>query len=179
MNSDAPLVQPRTLGDFCAQIVARHAATWPPSEPILANAFAAHLGYEHMGSFEGLVRWCGSVGIQVSTKSLPHDVRGYHYWFRDKCEIFVDEDSRLVVSREHTVFHELRELMEHVFREMGFPTLGENALESHAEAFAMHTRTAVVLETSKWLFDGAERVQSTWGRRSAYLLVGVGKGMSH
>ena len=172
MEHDA--IGSRTLDGFCAEVRTRYAATWPPPETVLVQEFFAHFGAAHMGSFETLARFCSGIGIDVSTAALPDDMRGCNYRHAGRRAIVVAHGPAFILSREHTVFHELRELLEYVFQELGHPTIPATALEARAEAFAMHARMTAVVETAEYLFDRAHLLRSPWTRLCALGLVGVG-----
>ena len=56
------------------------------------------------------------------------------------------------LSREHTVLHEVRELLERIFEDLGHPIANRNTPESRAEQFAATARIALVPEFSKDFF---------------------------
>ena len=173
MEHDA--IGSRTLDGFCAEVRTRYAATWPPPETVLVQEFFAYFGGAgHMGSFENLARFCSGIGIDVSTAALPDEMRGCNYWHAGRRAIAVAHGPAFIISGEHTVFHELRELLEYVFQEVGHPTIPVTALEAQAEAFAVHARMTVVVETSTYLLDRAQSLRSPWRRLCAFGLVGLG-----
>lgn len=165
--------QSRALAEFCAAVVNRHDSAWPPTEDQLARDFLAHFGTARLAHYDGLVKWCGEVGINFSTAELPHDVRGFNYWHENTHSIIMPINGGCFISREHTLFHELRELLEHNFRHLGRPTAVGDALESRAEQFAACARTAMFLEWSKDFFQLADDVKNPFGRVCAYGLVGA------
>jgi hypothetical protein len=166
-------VQPRSLPDFCAAVVDRHASAWPPTEDQLARDFLAHFGIAGLAHYDGLVKWCDEVGITFSTADLPHDVRGFNYWHENTLSIVMPINGGCFISREHTLFHEVRELLEHNFSGLGRSTAGGDVLESRAEHFAACVRMAIFVESSKDFFKLASEVRNPIGRACAYGVVGV------
>ncbi len=74
----------------------------------------------------------------------------------------------------HTLLHELREILEHIFTDLGRPTVDKESLEARAERFAIETRIAASFDMWKTHFEGAKKIQSIWWRRAAYVLIGLG-----
>ena len=169
--------QSRALPDFCAAVVNRHDSAWPPTEDQLARDFLAHFGLARLAHYDGLVKWCEEVGINFSTAKLPHDVRGFNYWHENTHSIIMPIDGGCFISREHTLFHELRELLEHNFRNTGRPTAIGDALECRAEQFAACVRIAIYLESSKVFFAMARSVRDPLMRLFAYGLAGAATGV--
>lgn len=166
-------VQSRALPDFCAAVVNRHGSAWPSTEDQLARDFLKHFGIARLGSYDALVEWCGTVGIAVSTRELPHDLRGFNYWHESGMSIVMPINGGCLISREHTLFHELRELLDGIFGYLGHPIGDRDGLESRAEQFAACARIAIVVESSKDFFQFAGDVKNPLGRVCAYGLVGA------
>jgi hypothetical protein len=137
------------LPEFCAAVMKRRAFEWPPTEGQLAEDFLAHFGIARLGFYDGLVKWCGEVGVDVSTMELPHDLRGVNFWHEKNMSIVMPVNGGCFISREHTLLHEVRELLEGIFAHLGHPTGGGATLESRAEQFAACVRMAMFLESSK------------------------------
>jgi hypothetical protein len=173
LESAANTAQPKSLHTFTSDVVFRHAAAWPPSEQKLAEEFFDFFGSDSVGSFENLVGLCDSLGIEVSQAALPEELRGYHHWYEEKRVILVAHDG-LILSGQHTVLHELREILEHIFKELGYSTAEASLPESSADEFAVYVRVKASLQEWDFLFKAAQTVQSNWARRSAYVLIGLG-----
>ena len=74
-------------------------------------------------------------------------------------------------SREHTLFHELRELVEYEFRDMGYPlATGFSDLESRAESFAGFVRAFGAIKNWQPLLEGIGDIKSGWGKIGIFLL---------
>lgn len=164
-------VQSRALSEFCAVVVKRHAAAWPPTEDQLAREFLAHFGIARFAFYDGLVKWCGEVGIDVSTMDLPHDLRGANFCHEANISIVLPPNGGCFISREYTLLHELRELLEGVFADLVHPTSDRATLESRADQFAACVRMQVLVESSKDFFNLASEVRNPLGRVCAYGLV--------
>lgn len=164
-------VPSHVLPKFCAAVVNRHASAWPPTEDQFAREFLAHFGIAQRGSYDGLVKWCGEVGVDVSTKDLPPDLRGANFWHEKNMSIVMPVDGGCFISREHTLFHEVRELLEWEFEHLGHSSGDPDTLESRAEQFAACVRVAMFIESSKDFFRLATDVRNPFGRVCAYGLV--------
>ena len=161
------------LPEFCAAVVNRHASAWPPTENQLAQEFLAHFGIARLGFYDGLIKWCGEVGIEVSAREIPHDLRGSNFRYENAMSIVMPMNGGCFISREHTLLHELRELLEHHLSDLGRPIADEVTRESRAEQFAACVRMAVFVESSKEFFQLAGDVKNPLGRVCAYGLVGA------
>jgi hypothetical protein len=166
-------VRSQALPLFCAAVVERHAPAWPPTEDQLSRDFIAHFGIAPHGFYDGLVKWCRTVGIDVATAELPHDLRGFNYWHENTMSIVMPPNGGCLISREHTLLHELRELLEGILRHLGYPTGDGDALETRAEQFAACVRIAICVEFSKDFCQIASDVRNPFGRVCAYALVGA------
>jgi hypothetical protein len=104
-------------------------------------------------------------------------MRGFNYWHENTLSITMPIDGGCFISREHTLFHELRELLEHNFRDLGRPTSVGDALEARAEQFAACVRITMFLELSRELFKMAGGVRDPLKRLFACGLVGATTGL--
>lgn len=100
-------------------------------------------------------------------------MRGFNYWYENTLSITMPIGGGCFISREHTLLHEFRELLEHNFTDLGRPTAVGDALEPRAEQFAACVRIAMFLESSKDFFKLAGDVKSPVGRVCAYGVVGA------
>lgn len=104
---------------------------------------------------------------------FPHDLRGANFWHEENMSIVMPSNGGCFISREHTLLHELRELLEGIFAHLGHPTSDRVALESRAEQFAASVRMAMFVESSKDFFRMAGEVRHPLRRACAYGLVGL------
>lgn len=170
----ADFAQSPALPEFCTAVVTRRADAWPPTEDQLARDFLAHFGIARFTHYDWIVNWCGEVGVQFSTDDFPHDLRGLNYWHENAFSIVMPINGGCFISREHTLIHELREVLEGILGHSGNPTVSDrNALESRAEQFAACVRIAVCLELSKDFVKMAGGVRDPLGRLFAYGLAGA------
>jgi hypothetical protein len=80
---------------------------------------------------------------------LPPRLQGFHCSFEKKREIVISERELVPFAHVHTLFHEFREMLEHVFVERGHGTLNsKQSLEAKAEEFAMVARMATATKSS-------------------------------
>jgi hypothetical protein len=78
--------------------VNRHAAAWPPPEHQLAEEVVAHFGIARLGFYDGLVKWCGEIGVDVSTMELPRDLRGANFWHETNMSIVMPVNGGCFIS---------------------------------------------------------------------------------
>ncbi len=146
-------IQPApNLQGFCQHIIALCGANWPPSEDEIAAEFVPFFRIEPVLRLQKLKELCSSLGIAVTLKELPPGLRGHNCVFGDRREIVITENSELAAvlgSQEHTLLHELREIMEYEFRRLQRPIARDfSDREQRADDFGM----AVRVETASGMF---------------------------
>lgn len=174
MEPGITIQPPPTLRSFCEHVIATHSVSWPPDENILSQEFVSSFQVNGFISLGDLERLCRQLGIVVSVQLLPSGLRGHNCVYREEREIVVgtvEGPTAVFGSREHTLLHELRELMEYEFHRLGCPTANGAHLESRAEMFASSVRTLSALHGLKPLFDGVSELTSTWKQVGAILLL--------
>lgn len=161
---------------FCQVMLSRYATNWPPSEDKLAEEFVSFFQVGLFPSLDGWVQLFGSLDIQVDICALPRELRGYHCCYENTRSIWLNEEELFVGSKEHTLLHELREILEHIFEELGQPMVGKEFLETLAEQFASYVRLVAMGNTWKILFESLDldSIQSRWAQLGCLLLIGVG-----
>jgi hypothetical protein len=145
---------------------------WPPSEYIIAERFGAFFGLGNiLPGEQELAGMCRTLGIRVSAVPLPNELRGYNYSCGGKRVIFVCQVERFVGATEHTLLHELREILEYTFQDLGYPTARGGEMESRAEDFACQTRVNAAMEAWKGIIQDVKKVSSPWRKYGAYVLI--------
>ena len=160
----------QALRDFCAGVRLRHRENWPPTESALAREFAEQFLPELFSNPERIVAFAARLGIDASLKALPDGLHGVNCSTEEETVIILSEQEGFPGSREHTFFHELREIMEYHFRDQGWPTVEDSELEKRAEQFAAQVRLTILTKNLGRLVDGLQNVEATWKR----CLAGVG-----
>ena len=156
---------------FCQQVVSSHANNWSPSEHELAEEFVAFSSLKPLVETVGLTKLCAGLGIQLSVSDIPKELRGYNCSFANQRAIVLRDHEDFPGGKEHTLLHELRELLECVFRDLGYPIAKDRELEARAEQFASQVRVAAWLKGIEVLFHGAGKLLVTWQRWGVYALV--------
>jgi len=133
----------------------------------------SHLWSTSFQTREALRQVCSALGITVSFASLPPELRGYNCSFEDKREIVISTDQSFPGAHEHTLLHELREILEDTFEKLGHPTVNRQDLEEHAEGFAASVRAEAIYRMVPTLCDYADNVDRKWKRIVAYLFFGA------
>lgn len=158
----------RSLAAFSQIVRNKHATGWPPTEDTLAEEFVKYVDFtttRHL-SPEAL---CHSLGIEFLRTNLPETLRGHNCRYGGKSRIFVTQKESFVGAAEHTVIHELRELLEYEFKAAGWPTTNPDAMEELAEDFAVAVRVRRIQnEVPSW-FDNVATIERKWPRRFAYV----------
>lgn len=174
----------KPLEDFCAGILLRHKENWPPSESALAHQFAEQLSPEMLSRPEQIAAFAKGLGIETSFTTLPDGMHGFNCSMEEQSIVLLNEQEGFPGSREHTFFHELREIMEYRFREQSFPTTSQRQeLEKRAEQFAIAVRMFILTKEFAPLFDDAKAIEQTWKRVLTFvglsiLTLGAGVGYS-
>jgi hypothetical protein len=167
LDSETTIQPPLTLRGFCQTVVVKHSGNWPPSEAAIVEEFLSFFQVNGVFPLEGPDKLCARLGINVSVQQLPGGLRGHNCAFGEKREIVigkVQEPAAFLGSHEHTLFHELRELIEYEFRNIGHPVAVASDLESRAETFAAMSRARASIKGWEPLPHGIGDIQSTWGR---------------
>ncbi len=157
---------------FCLNAISRHRKSWPPEELVLAEEFVEWLGFISFLPKEALKKLCQDKGVNLTVTTLPLDLRGFNCSYQDKREIFLTDHETMSFMDTHTLFHEFREMLEHDFVELGFPTINpEQELEVQAETFAMACRMKAFERELPAFFKMAQNVEKPWARYLAFTVV--------
>ena len=125
--------------------------------------------------FDNLTELCVQLGISVSVRAMPVELRGHNSLYNGDRAITIAERQWFPGAKEHTLLHELRELLEHTFVHLGFSIAASREdLEDRAEQFACMVRASLAGEMTVGWLEQAEQVERKWLRYGAYLLCVVG-----
>ena len=161
----------KPLLTFCEQVISRHKGNWPPSEEVLAKEFVRKFLAKPLFGSEKIVQLSSRLGIGVSFQVLPEEMRGLNCFTETNAMIILKEEEGFPGSWEHTFFHELREILEYHFRDLGSPTVDDSKLEQHAERFAVFVRLVQFSEIAKYFVESAKEVEATWKRVSVCVFI--------
>lgn len=124
---------------------------------------------------DGLRELCAQLGITLSFSSLPPELRGFNCVYDNKTEIVISEQQSFPGAEEHTLLHELREVLERIFVGLDYPTADNGQeLEKKAEDFARLARMAAINKSLPTFFEGADQIDRKWARVAAFVLIGGG-----
>jgi hypothetical protein len=73
----------------------------------------------------------------------------------------------------HTLFHEIREIIERVFINLGHSTVSKEEMEERAEQFAIAVRANSAIKENEFLFENAMNISSNWLRWGSVALVSI------
>lgn len=164
MDTLATITPAPPLADFCAGFLSRHKEQWPPDESALAHEFIEQFPIGSLSRAEQMIAFAKDLGIDASLAALPNEMHGFNCATEKQTIVTLREDEGFPGSREHTFFHELREIMEYRFRDQGFSTAEGLELEKRAEQFAIAVRMLGLMKGLGPLIDGAKTIQQTWKR---------------
>jgi hypothetical protein len=162
------------LLSFCQTFVERR-GSWPPSEDTLVREFVSFCGITAFGHFDTLTQLCVQLGVSVFVRPMPSELRGHNSSYNGNRTITIAEQQWFPGAKEHSLLHELRELLEHTFVHLGFAIASApEDLEKRAEHFACLARSTLAQEMIEDCWRRAEQVERKWMRYSAYLLTVLG-----
>jgi hypothetical protein len=164
VDSQSALQSP--LLTFCKDLIASNLESWPPDEDTVARAFILQFPVASFLLQPNVEDLCLKLGIEVSFCELPPDLAGSNFQYAGRTEIVLSEKENPLGITTHTLFHEIREIMERVFIDLGYPTISAGELEQKAEKFAVEVRINSLLKETEFLFGSAFEIQSTlfrWG----------------
>jgi len=165
-------MNPDRIRTFCYEFASRNSESWPPDEESLANAFISYFELPPFVSGANLEKICTKLEIQFVKEKLPDDLLGSNFHFAGKRRIAVNDRPERFGMKEHTAFHEIRELLEYEFHEIGFPTAEKDSeeLESRADQFALFVMCGRE-ETWDHLTNSAFEVRATWLKFGSIFLI--------
>jgi hypothetical protein len=164
------IVSSNPFRGFCQSIIDDHARDWPPSERVLADKFVRFFGLGPLPQRLELEQLLARLGIRVSTALLPDELVGFHCSYGEAREIIISEQEPYWLSAEHTILHELREMLEHTFSDLGFWTSSGKLPENRAEEFALSVRVWGLGEVLDSHWEDFAKGQSWWDRSIALFL---------
>jgi len=156
-NSD-PLVR------FCRDSLSTNLGNWPLNEDALARAFISRFPVSSFLMKDDLQALGAKLGVDVFFRQLPADISGFNGAYEGEREIILSETENPLGISTHTFFHEIRELIEHIFISLGHPTFPPDGAEKRAEEFAMAVRSNSALKESEYLIENALNASSNWLR---------------
>jgi hypothetical protein len=112
---------------------------------------------------------CLSRGINLSFVPLPPELHGLNCSFQNKNEIVISEHETVPFAHVHILFHEFREMLEHMFVQLGHPTLTQKeSLEVKAEEFAMTARMETLTRELPSYIELISSIEKNWHRYFGY-----------
>jgi len=165
--------RPEPLVLFCTEFLSRHRNNWPPSEDTLAREFLSAFPVSPFLTRAEVEALCSGLRIEVSFRPLPSDFTGYNCKYGEKKEIVLGEKEAVLGVITHSCFHEIREIIEGVFNDLGHSIALGNELEERAEQFAVAVRMNSANQTFEFLLAEIDNISSTWRRWGSLILVSI------
>lgn len=157
---------------FCLSIISQHSEKWPPTEEILARAFVHWLRSPFLLTQSRMKELCQANGVDLSFVPLPEGMRGFNWSWQGGKGILITSKELAPFADVHTLFHEFRELLEHEFEALRYPTHNAKGLpEVQAELFATFCRMEAGMKEMPAFFEMAQNVEKRWARYFTYALV--------
>ncbi len=178
MSEQSPEVLSSPLVEFCTECISRHSNNWPPSKDDLAVDFVSQFEVLPLLSQKQIEALCFQLGIRVSFRVLPPELPGHNGSYENENAIELNEKEIAFGGMTHTLFHEIRELMERNFIGLQHPVIAENELEKRADLFAAFVRVNCIYKTLEDLMGGIADISSNLLRWGAYALL-FGGALAH
>jgi hypothetical protein len=159
------------LLSFCKDFLSSNRESWPLSESALAWAFVSQFPVSSFLLRSGVEEVCLRLGVDVSFRELPPDLAGFNSGYGGNREIVLSEIENPLGITTHTFFHEIRELIERIFIDLGHPTIPPGELEKMAEEFAITVRMNSAFKESESSLENALEIQSDWLRWGSVALI--------
>jgi tellurite resistance protein TehA-like permease len=107
---------------------------------------------------------------------LPEPLRGFNSCYFGKREIVIANDQTFPAATLHTLLHEMREIIEREFADLGWPTVQskESDFEERAECFATAVQVFAVIQLVPGLLQNASEIQRKWVRIGVYAMIFTG-----
>jgi hypothetical protein len=106
---------------------------------------------------------------------MPSELRGHNSSYNGSRTIAIAEHQSFPGANEHTLLHELRELLEHSFVGLGFAVAANSEdIEERAELFACLVRSHLAQKTIFVWLEHIGYVEKKWLRYGAYFLTVLG-----
>jgi hypothetical protein len=148
---------------FCTDVVSENRDKWPPSEHALAEAFLERFSLDPVVLSE-VVKVCNSLGIEVTFVPLPFGLHGLNGVHGQKRHIVIAKEEAFPGGKVHTLLHELREVLEYSFADLGYPTVQKQGLERRAEEFASMATMLGMQKVFVMFFTSVMKIETTWKR---------------
>lgn len=174
MSEQLPESISNPLVDFCRECITRYANKWPPIETDLAMDFAFKFDVLPLLTKEQIETLCFHLDIKVSFRALAPELAGYNCSYENENLIVLNEKEIVFGGMTHTLFHEIREIMERYFIGLQYPVMNENDGEVRADVFAGAVRAYCTHKIMGFLSDGIGDISSNLVRWGAYALLFAG-----
>lgn len=176
MNLQTGKPEHDVIHTFCCEFVARHSQVWPVEEDQLADEFVSYFRIPPFFQLTQLKSVSETLEIHFEKEALPEDLLGANIRFKRQRRIAVSNRAQLIGMQGHTFLHEVRELLEYEFHDIGYPTadLNSDDLEIRAEEFAVFGLFSASEKAWPELLDAASHIESPWKQFAAIVLISFG-----
>jgi hypothetical protein len=161
------------LVPFCREFLSCNLPNWPVPEDSLASAFVSQFPVSSCLLSFNIEMICAQLKIPVLFRQLPRDLAGYNGAYEEKKEIVLPEIELFPGIGTHTLFHEIREIIERVFSDLGYPSATGKELEGRAEVFAATVRMEAAAQECKFLFEDTANISPNWLRWGSIFILSI------
>lgn len=168
---------PKTLRNFCLGLCEKHPAKWPPDEHEVAYEFVTYFGLPPLPKLDDYKALAARLEIEVFVARLPTGLKGFNSRYQERKQIVLEQlegAAEHIGISEHTLLHELRELVEYEFRREGRSTASGQELEERAELFAKAVRTLAPMPFLADWGGSLLEAKSPWRFLGVGVLIGFG-----
>jgi hypothetical protein len=174
VSEQLPTAVSNPLVEFCRECITRYANKWPATESDLAMDFVFKFDVLPLLTTGQIETLCFQLGIKVSFRALAPELAGHNCSYENDNLIELNEQEIVFGGMTHTLFHEIREIVERYFIDLRYPVMDENERELRADLFAGAVRTYCIHEIMGYLADGIADISSDLIRWGAYALLFAG-----
>lgn len=173
MNTEIKIAQADPLLSFCKECTRKYDGKWPVSNHNLASDFVDYFKIGFFPQMKELNQLCLTANIELSIEPLPDDLLAFNYLSNGIRKIVINASPENHLIEVHTAFHEIRELIEYIFCDLGFPIVDSNDKEKCADEFASAVLLHASIGTFKEWFESAAEIQPIWKKLGALGLIGI------
>ena len=158
---------------FCQDFIFRYHNSWPPDEQTLAREFVSYFRSFWFVTIGEIEKFCLATGIELTQKNITHDLLAVNFSFNGKRGIELDDRPQNLPIQTHTALHEIRELLEYTFCDLGSPITGRSEIEIRANEFASLVMISRIEREFAGLIETAVEIRPGFLKIGAFALLGA------
>ena len=159
---EAPHSKPDLLKEFAERIVNQNKINWPVSEALLAKEFCESFDLPPFLSSVNIPQFSEKLNIVLIKEEIADDVFGLNFCFPEKRVIVLCNRKERHFIQGHTFLHEIREMLEHEFRLLGFSSFTKEDKEDRADGFADLVFLFPIEKSFPYWLERSAKLDKTW-----------------